>query len=42
MNRGGTDEINRVLKMCLILKVNNSGEVKFRTAIAKRFKGSTA
>jgi len=42
MNRGGTDEINEVLKMCLILKVNNSEKVKFKTAVAKRFEGSTA
>jgi hypothetical protein len=42
MNRGGTDEINQILIMCLILKVHNSGKVKFRTAIATRFKGRTA
>jgi len=40
MNGGGTDEINEVLIMCLVLKVNNSVKVKFRTAIATRFKGS--
>jgi hypothetical protein len=34
--------MNEVLIMCLILKVNNSGKVKFRTAIATSFKGSTA
>ena len=28
--------------MCLILKVKNSGKVKFRTTIATRLKGSTA
>jgi hypothetical protein len=42
MNRGGTDKINEVLIMCLILKMNNSGKEKFRTAIAIRCKGSKA
>jgi len=42
MNRGGTDKINEVVIMCLILKVNNGGKVKFRIAIATRFKGRTA
>jgi hypothetical protein len=42
MNTGGTEEINGVLIMCLMLKVNDSGKVKFVIGIAARFKVRTA